>query len=416
MITLSGSCSQKQSTFGIDADTLSRHMLFMGGTGCGKTDLMFQFVRQIRRRMTALDVMIIFDSKGDYYQQFGKPEDLVIGNSAQYRGQSQKWNIFRELTADGLELDACSINALEISRSLFSSRIKNTTNSFFPSAAQDIFASLMISVCHDAASDTSLYDKLMNNFDFIRFLQTSTPTMLKDQLEAYEQLSAAGAYITGDTEQSQGVISEMYSVIRDIFIGVFAQNGKFSMREFVRNKGRRVLFLEYDPAIGRVFTPVYRLLIDMALKESLGQNNPKGNVYLFLDEFKLVPHMQHIDDAVNFGRSKGLKVFAGIQSIEQLYDIYGQSRGRNVAAGFSSIFSFRANDSATMRYVEELYGSNLVSMRYVGADGKLVDHVQPGKVIEDWTLCALDVGQAVVSMPKAKPFLFLFDKFREEAP
>ena len=61
---------------------------------------------------------------------------------------------------------------------------------------------------------------------------------------------------------------------------------------------------------------------------------------MFCDEFKLLPNLQHIDDGVNFGRSLGLKVFAGLQSIEQLFETYGEIKGRNLVAGFSSIFAF----------------------------------------------------------------------------
>lgn len=50
----------------------------------------------------------------------------------------------------------------------------------------------------------------------------------------------------------------------------------------------------------------------------------EGNVYLMCDEFKLLPNLQHIEDGVNFGRSLGVKIIAGIQSIEQLYEIYGE--------------------------------------------------------------------------------------------
>ena len=104
--------------------------------------------------------------------------------------------------------------------------------------------------------------------------------------------------------------------------------------------GGKVLFIEYDLAIGSVLTPIYRLFFDLAIKEALGRTSSQGNVYLFCDEFKLLPNLQHINDGVNFGRSLGLKVFAGLQSIEQLFETYGEIKGRNLVAGFSSIFAF----------------------------------------------------------------------------
>ena len=71
---------------------------------------------------------------------------------------------------------------------------------------------------------------------------------------------------------------------------VFQVHGFFSMREFIRSKGGKVLFIEYDLSIGSVLTPIYRLLFDLALKEALGRGSAQsGNVYLICDEFKLIP-------------------------------------------------------------------------------------------------------------------------------
>ena len=72
----------------------------------------------------------------------------------------------------------------------------------------------------------------------------------------------------------------MYSVVRDIFIGVFNEKGGFSLRNFVRQKGERTLFIEYDLSIGNVLAPVYKIMFDLALKEALGQTKNRGNVYV----------------------------------------------------------------------------------------------------------------------------------------
>ena len=85
------------------------------------------------------------------------------------------------------------------------------------------------------------------------------------------------------------------------------------MRNAVRGKGGRAIFVEYDLAVGETLAPVYRLLIDQALKEALSRNENTGQVYVIADEFKLLPKLQHIDDALNFGRGLGVRVVAGIQ-------------------------------------------------------------------------------------------------------
>jgi len=411
-VKLTGTYAGQPSAFSLTDDILSKHTMLIGGTGCGKTTLFYHFVSQLKKNMTSDDVMIIFDSKGDFYSKFyNTATDLVIGNSRQYSPQSQHWNIYKEILADGTKERDFIQNTQEICKSFFEERTKNTTNAFFPNAARDTLAAIIIAFIREGVKDTKIKQEFFYNSILKEFLDISDPQMIKDLLTNNIDANAILSYISGENTQSQGVLSEMYSIIREIFIGVFAEKGGFSMREFVRNKGNKTLFIEYDLSIGSILTPVYRLLFDLALKEALGRNKSLGNVYLICDEFKLLPHLQHIDDGVNFGRSLGVKVFAGIQSIEQLYEIYGQSRGRNIVAGFSSIYAFRANDTATREYVTGLFGKNIVMERYQRLDNQMVEEKRNGQTVEDWDMNSLKVGEAIVGLPFSQPFRFYFDMF-----
>jgi len=245
-----------------------------------------------------------------------------------------------------------------------------------------------------------------------QFLDGCDADLMVDILSDYDDLNSVKSYIAGGNEQSQGVISELFSVTREIFQGVFAEKGKFSIRDFVRKKSKRTLFIEYDLAIGNVLTPVYRLMFDLALKEALGRTKSQGNVYLICDEFRLIPHLQHIDDGVNFGRSLGVKIIAGLQSVEQLYEMYGESRGKNIAAGFSSLFAFRANDATTRKHVKELFGQNIILDQYQMSNNTIVEEKRTGNTVEDWDLNTLKVGEAIVGLPFSQPFRFYFDMYR----
>ncbi|MCL2051847.1 MAG: type IV secretion system DNA-binding domain-containing protein [Lachnospiraceae bacterium] len=412
VVKLPGTYAGKQAAFTLDDDTLSKHTMLIGGTGCGKTTLFYHFVSQIKRSMTKDDVMIVFDSKGDFYAQFFDPKtDLVIGNSKQYVTQSAHWNIYKEILADGWDERDFILNTQEICKSFFHERTQNTTNAFFPNAARDLLAAIITSFIRSGIADDSRKRKYFYNNELKMFLELSDRQMLIDFLKTRPDTAAIISYIANDSPQSQGVISEMYSIVREILIGVFAERGGFSMREFVRKKGKRTLFIEYDLSIGSMLTPVYRLMFDLALKEALGRNKAQGNVYLICDEFKLLPHLRHIDDGVNFGRSLGVKVFAGVQSIEQLYEIYGQSRGRNIAAGFSSVYAFRSNDTATRDFVTGLFGKNIVLEQYQRLDNQLVEEKRNGQTVEDWDMNSLKIGEAIVGLPFDKPFRFHFGMY-----
>ena len=411
-VRLSGTYAGKPSVFSLDMDALSKHTMLIGGTGCGKTTLFYHFVSQLKKSMTRDDVMIVFDSKGDFLAKFfDKSGDLVIGNSKQYSAQSEHWNIYKEVLADGWDERDFIINTQEICKSFFEERTRNTTNAFFPNAARDMLAAVIVAFIREGKIDPDVKKEFFYNDKLREFLDMSDAQMIIDLLGGSPDANAVLSYISGDNAQSQGVLSEMYSIIREILIGVFAERGAFSMREFVRGKGGKTLFIEYDLSIGSMLTPVYRLMFDLALKEALGRNKAQGSVYLICDEFKLLPHLRHIDDGVNFGRSLGVKVFAGVQSIEQMYEIYGQSRGRNIAAGFSSVYAFRSNDAATRDYVSGIFGKNIVLEQYQRLDNQMVEEKRSGQTVEDWDLNSLKVGEAIVGLPFSQPFRFCFEQY-----
>lgn len=413
LVKLKGKFRSAPASFEIDDSILSKHSLFIGGTGCGKTTLFFHFVEQLKRKLTSDDVMIIFDSKGDFYQKFGKNSDYVLGNSSQYIQKSVKWNIFKEILADGIDERNYIFNIHEICKSFFAERLKKTSNSFFPNAASDLFASILISLIRDCKSSPDDRKTYFYNDKLREIIDTFSIEHIIKNLESHTDLQSVISYIDGGGDQSQGVLSEMYSVIKEIFIGVFADHGGFSIRDFVKKKGGKTLFIEYDLAIGSVLTPVYSLLFDLALKEALGRSTTMkhGNVYLICDEFRLLPNLQHIDDGVNFGRSLGVKVIAGLQSINQLTEVYGEARGKNIAAGFSSVYAFRANDSETRKFIIDLFGQNYILEQYMTMDKKYIEDKRNGHTVEDWDMISLHVGEAIVGLPFQKPFRFQFDDY-----
>jgi hypothetical protein len=55
-----------------DDEYLSRHLLFLGGIGTGKTNAMMQLVVALRERADPDDVFIVFDTKGDFLPVRGR--------------------------------------------------------------------------------------------------------------------------------------------------------------------------------------------------------------------------------------------------------------------------------------------------------------------------------------------------------
>lgn len=417
LVQFNGLVQNRPSWFSIDENILEKHMLLIGGTGTGKTNLFKHCVAQLKASLEQEDVMIVFDTKGDFFKRFyDQKKDVVIGNSTKYRDISARWNLFREIVIDGYNDNDVIVNAQEICRSLFADKSERTNNPFFPNAARDLLAAIIITMIR-LKNCGDIPPELLRNYVLKNITDEYTPGDLLDLIITYNDMKSKAAYISGNNAQSQGVLSEMYSVVNDLFVGVFNDDGVFSVRDFVRKRGKRTLFIEYDLAIGDLLSPIYSLLFDLVLKETLSRNasTTKGNVYLILDELKLLPNLRHLDDGINFGRSLGLKIIAGLQSVDQLNSVYNSNEAiaQNIIAGFSSIISFRLNDAKTREHITKLHGKNVVVEQYQGLDGLLKETRRDGFIVEDWDLAKLEVGEAVVGLPEIPPFVFRFELFKE---
>jgi len=392
----------------LNQEAFSKHILLLGGIGTGKTNTMYHLLASIDKQITDQDVVVIFDTKGDFLEKFYCPGDIVISNddtACDHAGENY-WSVFSEITPGPHMFE--EIN--EISRILFSEACEKTNQIFFPAAARDIFS---VTLYHFFQSGTA---DQRNNADLMEYIMRCTTKDLRAMLQHYPEFRAMSSYISlDDSPQTQGVLSQLLQITRQIFVGNFAKHGSIGIRDLIRKKGGRRIFIEYDLSIGKVLSPVYSLLFDLAIKEALSRNRSKGNVYFVTDEFRLLPHLEHIDDAVNFGRSLGVKFLVGIQNVEQIYDNYGEERARSIMSGFSTLIAFRVNDAKSREYIKDVFGKNIKLERFtptVTTKGT-IEEKRDAFVVEDWDLNRLKIGEAIIGFPGEDPFKFQFNIFEK---
>lgn len=392
----------------IDEGLLSRHMLMLGTIGAGKSNATYHLIQKLRSSMTTNDVMFIFDTKGDYYNQFYRKGDIVISNDERATDgvRANYWNLFREITIDDRHLE----NAVEIVKSIFAEKLERSSQPFFPNAAKDLLRALIMYIIRNKQQFPAGGDNAM----LLEALQTVDPRAFADLLKSAKDTKAMVPYIEDSSSgQTQGVLSELQQGTTDVLIGNFARQGTLSMRELVRQKGGRVVFIEYDLSIGSVLGPIYQLLFDLAIKEALSRRKNEGNVFFIIDEFRLLPKLTHIDDGVNFGRSLGAKFIIGVQNVEQVFHVYGEELARSMLSGFSTTVSFRLNDYKSREFVKDLAGANgrVTSYESSNKTKGIVEQYRDTTVIQDYDVNSLRIGEALILRNGNPPFRFRFREF-----
>ncbi|MFN5368367.1 MAG: type IV secretory system conjugative DNA transfer family protein, partial [Roseiflexaceae bacterium] len=189
-----------------------------------------------------------------------------------------------------------------------------------------------------------------------------------------------------------------------------------SVRQLVRNKNAKFVFIEYDISVGNILTPIYRLILDFAIKEALSRTRSEGNVWFVIDEFRLIPHLQHIDNGVNFGRSLGAKFIIGIQNVAQIYEAYGEPLAKSLLSGFLTTIAFRVNDASSREFIKQLYGKRRIQEITTTPIGTQTVQTQTVDVdvIEDYDVLNLRIGQAIIGLPLSQPVIFQFNPYTRD--
>ena len=409
----------------VTQDMLSQHILFTGGIGTGKTNAVFQVVEQLVKGMTKDDVMIIFDSKGDFIEEFGNrvQNPVILSNDG---SANVFWNMFNETLIDRNKYGDANVdeNLMELANCLFQNVIeKDSSNPFFPMAAKNVFYGILVSMykslytAHEKSGFKYVTNKLIyasskkSTNDLVdAFIQPRVSDALKQMVEYL------GTYTDGTfkpTNQGSSVMATMRNVLIDIFKGNFAKDGDFSVRKFIRDKGAKVLFVEYDISQGRVLGPIYKTILDLAIKEALSRDRSKGNVYFIIDEFRLLPKLEHMDAGVNLGRSLGAKFVISIQNLRQVEAIYGEAEAKSILSGFVTSVNFRTSDKDTRDYICGQFGEQYYEYEVSSLSGGF--QRDKGNALLDSDVLTLGLGEAIISVPflSYNPYKFKFQNFKE---
>ena len=404
-ISLLGQWKGARRTMCITDQMLGCHMLLVGSSGCGKTNCITEVLKQLKSKMTDRDSMIVFDPKGDFLG-LSDGGDYILSSS----GSTACWNIFGEVTADGWDESSIRENAREICQTVFAEAIDHSSNPFFPKAARDLMADIISAMGLIGADDRDFRNEYLNNAILSDYLREADVKRITDFLSKVPSCSGSLKYLgDGSSEQSLGVLAELQEATEGLFMGDFGREGALSARRLQR-AGGSTLFVEYD--IGKAASPAYQVIVDTYLKEALSRNHdPRSRVYVVVDELRRLPHLQFLEGALSFGRSRGLRVIAALQSIEQLYEVYGEVGGRVLASGFQTLVSFSSNNAATREYVQGVSGARLAEITWSSSDGRSKSEMHKGSTVEEWDLVSLSVGQAVVIQRDAVPFRFTFERY-----
>lgn len=384
----------------------------IGCPGCGKTTQILKIVDKLEKNTDA--VTVVLDIKKEYVQKCFKPGDVVLSLydiEGIPKENQVKWSLMKEVFLDTHPEAVLK----EIAGMMFKDSIEHSENKAFPKAAMLVFYGQLVHIFK------SCNGKLPFTSELIQWIETVSDATIEANVKKYAELFAVSDLVSAKPNiTSYGVRMELKTVLLDTFqIGsnFCDANSKFSIRQFMHEGHGHKLFLVFDIENRKSSESIVRLLLDLALKETLAGDNISDSdmtrYNFILDEYAYLPcGLEYMDFAKDMGRSKGVRIFSGFQTFSQLKKLYNgkEEFAMNDLAGYGDIVVFKQHDAATREVVESRSGTemaeitNIDSLCNVHTECKEVPVVMP-EVLND-----LKCGEAVILPNEGRPFWFKFDK------
>ena len=227
-----------------------------------------------------------------------------------------------------------------------------------------------------------------------------------------DDFRALAANFDPQINDGRGIVTEISTMAGRRLVGSYAANGSLSLVELVKNRGKKVLFIENDLSMGDALSPVISTVVDQLIAAAASPRfTGRGRIFLFLDELPTL-RVKKLAMALTLLRQNRLCVIAGVQNIDRRYMNEPNNRSEIDAllASFQNLILMR-NDGNTAGYISSRLGKTKVRDRFDNPDGSAGFSIREEAVIETEELRSLGIGDAFCRLGYDPAFRFHFNRY-----
>jgi type IV secretion system protein VirD4 len=174
--------------------------------------------------------------------------------------------------------------------------------------------------------------------------------------------SAASRLLGMDERTATGVQATAQSklvLFEDPLVCANTAGSDFRGEDLIGGERPVSVYLTVAPSDLDRMRPLLRIVLNQITRELTREVRPgRRPVLLMLDEFTALGRLDFMHRGIGFFRGYGIRVFLSIQSLEQLFQIYGQHQ--SIGANCGVQVAYGANDVATAKLLSEMTGRRTV--------------------------------------------------------
>lgn len=319
----------------------SQHITLLGDTGCGKSQVIHQFLLQLAAR-TPAEAAIIYDPACEFLEaHYSHQRGDIILNPLDAR--SPYWT-------PSFEIQSSTDREL-IAESFFPGRENAPgVERFFTDSKRSVFARML--EFHPSVEelvmwlpDAGMIDGLVEGTELAHVIDRKA------------------------SNQRAGVLGDLALVGKTLKLlpGAEACRRNISLTEWTRTR-RGWIFITSTQDTRDQLRPLHAVYLDvlmkklMSVEKSWGQKHP---CWIFVDEAHALKRLPALTNLLAEGRKYGLKNVLGTQNKSDLETHYGKTAGKMIAASHLKLV-FRHNEPESAEWVSKLIGEDETEKPRIG--------------------------------------------------
>lgn len=319
----------------IPTEVENLHFLLNGSTGAGKSVTLREMVSTAIARN---DRLIIIDPNADMFSKFGKKGDVLLNP---FDKRTSEWSIFNEIRN--------SFDYRAITTSVVPKASDGNSEEWNGYGRIILESAMRVLKANSGGANPSMHE-------------VSQLTTIEDVESMKNKLSGTDAeslFVKGADKalgSARFILSKRLPIFKEM------PSGDFSIRDFIE-KGEGNLYITWKESQKLAMTPIISAWVEIICTSVLSlPEDDDRRLWLFLDELASLDNIASLKDALTKGRKNGLRVVAGVQSISQLKEIYGQTGATVLMACFRSLIVMGGakTDAETAKAMSDALGEHEV--------------------------------------------------------
>lgn len=307
----------------------TKHILVTGATGSGKTNLFHALLPQIRQKNQPA---LVIDQTGEMIERYYDPTrgDIIFNP---FDERSHEWNFWEE-TRESARLNS-------MATSMFCSA--KTSDEMWNNSSKQLFIDC-VNYIASSLDQTPTLEKLYE-------LLTKTP--LREASKKLKGYASSALLDPAGDRTAMSIRSNTISFIS--WLGILQESqshekSSFTIKDWIKDTinqeqhSGRWLFISSRSEERTTLRPLQSILLDLAVL-SLQQLTPDSNrrFWIIADELASLKKLDILPQSLAELRKYGGCVLVALQSLNQLYEIYGHHNASSMLGQFATKFIFRTS-------------------------------------------------------------------------